>query len=107
MRANKFLSALVAAAFPLAAAASSVVTVPPASEQFATLREIVQKAVANNPEVAARWHSFRAAAEEVGVAQGGYSRASMSLPVPVTRTSSRSRSAACRPMTRTTAATTG
>ena len=72
MRANKFLSALVVAAFPLAAAASSVVTVPPASDQFATLREIVQKAVANNPEVAARWHSFRAAVEEVGVAQGGY-----------------------------------
>jgi outer membrane protein TolC len=36
-----------------------------------SLRESAQKAVLNSPEVLARWHAFRAAAEEVGVVKGG------------------------------------
>ena len=41
-------------------------------QQFATLREIAQKAVLNNPEVVAKWHNFKASVEEIGVASGGY-----------------------------------
>jgi adhesin transport system outer membrane protein len=37
-----------------------------------SLRESAQKAVLNSPEVLARWHAFRAAAEEVGVVKGGF-----------------------------------
>jgi adhesin transport system outer membrane protein len=38
----------------------------------ASVREAVQKAVVGNPEVQARWHTFRAAMDEQDVAFGGY-----------------------------------
>lgn len=37
-----------------------------------TLKEVAQSAVLNSPEVTSKWHNFRAADEEVGVARGGY-----------------------------------
>ena len=37
-----------------------------------TLKEVAQRAVLNSPEVTAKWHAFRAAEEEIGVARGGY-----------------------------------
>lgn len=37
-----------------------------------TLKDAAQAAVLKNPEVQARWHRFREAAEEIGVAQGGF-----------------------------------
>lgn len=37
-----------------------------------TLKEAAQAAVLKNPEVQARWHGFREAAEEIGVARGGF-----------------------------------
>ena len=40
--------------------------------QHVTLKEAAQAAVLNSPEVQARWHIFREAAEEVGVAQGEF-----------------------------------
>ena len=36
------------------------------------LRDAAQSAVLNNPEVLARWHAFREASEEIGVARGGF-----------------------------------
>jgi adhesin transport system outer membrane protein len=36
------------------------------------LKDAVQAAVLKNPDVQARWHAFREAAEEVAVAQGGF-----------------------------------
>ncbi|GGX90345.1 hypothetical protein GCM10007160_17250 [Litchfieldella qijiaojingensis] len=36
------------------------------------LQRVVQRAVANNPEVQAAWHGFKAADDEVDVARGGY-----------------------------------
>jgi adhesin transport system outer membrane protein len=59
------------AAFPVFGMAADAVA-PSADQQFATLRDIAQKAVLNNPEVMAKWHSFRAAVEEVDVAGGAY-----------------------------------
>jgi adhesin transport system outer membrane protein len=38
----------------------------------ATLKEIAQRAVLNSPEVTSKWHAYRAADEEIGVARGGY-----------------------------------
>ena len=59
------------AAFPALGMAADAAA-PSVEQQFATLREIAQKAVLNNPEVVAKWHNFRASVEEVGVASGAY-----------------------------------
>ena len=40
--------------------------------QPAALKEAAQAAVLNNPEVQARWHAFREADEEIGVARGEF-----------------------------------
>ena len=37
-----------------------------------TLKEVVQQAVVNSPEVRARWHSFQEAQAETGVARGAF-----------------------------------
>ena len=71
MKTKKILSVLVFAAFPVLGLAADAAA-PSAEQQFATLREIAQKAVLNNPEVVAKWHNFRASVEEVDVASGGY-----------------------------------
>ena len=71
MKPRKILSVLILAAFPVFGVAADAVA-PSAEQQFATLRDIAQKAVLNNPEVMAKWHNFRAAVEEVGVASGAY-----------------------------------
>ncbi|MDR2839602.1 MAG: TolC family outer membrane protein, partial [Azonexus sp.] len=42
-----------------------------ADSQF-TLKEAVQRAVLQSPEVTNRWHVYKAANEEIGVARGGY-----------------------------------
>ena len=44
----------------------------PSSVAHATLKEIAQKAVLNSPEVTTKWHNYKAADEEVGVARGGF-----------------------------------
>ena len=41
------------------------------AQQF-TLKDAAQAAVLKSPEVQARWHAFREASEEIGVAQGGF-----------------------------------
>ncbi|MCL2346254.1 MAG: TolC family outer membrane protein [Desulfobulbus sp.] len=37
-----------------------------------TLKEAVQQAILQSPEVTARWHAYKAADEEIGVARGGF-----------------------------------
>ena len=66
------VSALVAlAVLGSVSAGAQQATVPVgASDQM--LKEAVQASVAKNPEVLARWHAFQEAAEEVGVARGGF-----------------------------------
>ncbi|HYO27385.1 MAG TPA: TolC family outer membrane protein [Azonexus sp.] len=71
MKTKKILSILILAAFPVLGLAADAVPSTP-EQQFATLREIAQKAVLNNPEVVAKWHNFKAATEEVDVASGGF-----------------------------------
>ncbi|MCL2636029.1 MAG: TolC family outer membrane protein [Betaproteobacteria bacterium] len=43
-----------------------------AAADTATFQEAVQQAVLQSPEVTARWHAYKAADEEVGVARGGF-----------------------------------
>lgn len=43
-----------------------------ATESASNLREAAQRAVLQSPEVTAKWHAFKAAEEEIGVARGGY-----------------------------------
>jgi len=45
---------------------------PPSSHAHATLKEIAQQAVLHSPEVTSKWHNYKAADEEIGVARGGY-----------------------------------
>ncbi len=71
MNPKKILSVLIVAAFPVLGVAEDAVA-PSAEQQFATLREIAQKAVLNNPEVVAKWHNFKASVNEVDVASGGF-----------------------------------
>ncbi|MBS1145304.1 MAG: channel protein TolC [Proteobacteria bacterium] len=58
------VSLIISAAFPAFA------QVPAATP--ATLKEVAQRAVLNSPEVTSKWHAYRAADEEIGVARGGY-----------------------------------
>jgi len=62
------LFALLLAALPLLGQATPSTPSP----GHATLKEIAQKAVLNSPEVTTKWHNYKAATEEIGVAQGGY-----------------------------------
>lgn len=44
----------------------------PSAPVQATLKDVAQRAVINSPEVTSKWHNYRAAEEEIGVARGGY-----------------------------------
>lgn len=63
MKKTTLVTLLVAAALP----AFGQVSVTPS-----TLKEVAQRAVLNSPEVTSKWHAYRAADEEIGVARGGY-----------------------------------
>jgi len=67
MKKIALVSLLVAAAFPALGQESMAQTAG-----ASVLKDIAQKAVLNSPEVTSKWHSYRAADEEVGVARGGY-----------------------------------
>jgi adhesin transport system outer membrane protein len=64
MKTQKVLSLLICALFPALALAADGVP--------ATLKQVAQQAVLNSPEVTSRWHNYKAAEEEIGVARGGY-----------------------------------
>jgi outer membrane protein, adhesin transport system len=68
MKTNKLLpgtllAVVMASAFPAFAA--------PAGAPV-TLKEVAQQAVLNSPEVTSKWHNYKAAEEEIGVARGGF-----------------------------------
>ena len=63
MKLKTILIALLAA---LPAASFAAPTPAPA-----TLKEVAQQAVLNSPEVTSKWHNYKAAEEEIGVARGG------------------------------------
>lgn len=57
---------------PVEESTSAGQSLHPQGTQHFTLKQAAQSALLNNPEVQARWHAFREATEEVGVARGGY-----------------------------------
>ena len=65
MKKNVILVALLATVFP-AFGQSNPATAP------VTLKEVAQQAVLNSPEVTSKWHNYKAAEEEIGVARGGF-----------------------------------
>lgn len=73
---------------------------PPAAPVQATLKDVAQRAVINSPEVTSKWHNYRAAEEEIGVARGGYFPR-VDLTAGSGRESLRTPSAAERDYTRT------
>ncbi|MBU2450957.1 MAG: TolC family outer membrane protein [Gammaproteobacteria bacterium] len=70
MATKKVLSLLLTAAFPVLVCAADML--PSGAPAPATLKEITQRAILNSPEVTSKWHAYRAADEETGVARGGY-----------------------------------
>ncbi|MDP2883368.1 MAG: TolC family protein, partial [Azonexus sp.] len=70
MKMKKLLSLLLSLAFPVLANAAD--SMPSTIATPATLKEVAQRAVLNSPEVTSKWHAYRAADEEIGVARGGY-----------------------------------
>eukprot|EP00825_Cyclidium_porcatum_P046900 TRINITY_DN7492_c0_g2_i4.p2 TRINITY_DN7492_c0_g2~~TRINITY_DN7492_c0_g2_i4.p2 ORF type:complete len:173 (-),score=16.09 TRINITY_DN7492_c0_g2_i4:4-522(-) len=67
MKSKTVASLLLAAAIPAIAQVPSA-----ASSAQSTLKDVAQRAVLNSPEVTSKWHNYKAADEEVGVARGGY-----------------------------------
>lgn len=63
---------LAAGIFPLLAQAQPAQHAAPASTVQQALRDIAQQAVLKSPEVTTKWHNYKAAEEEIGVARGGY-----------------------------------
>lgn len=73
MQRTIIVSALAALALLHTATAGAQAARPGGREpQNSTLKEATQAAVLKNPEVLARWHAFREAGEEIGVARGGF-----------------------------------
>lgn len=63
MKSNRISSLLVLALIPFAVHGAGEVV---------SLKEAAQKAVLQSPEVTSKWHAFKAADEEIGVARGGF-----------------------------------
>jgi len=62
----------IAALFLVAAAPVGAQVSAAAAPAQSTLKDVAQRAVLNSPEVTSKWHNYRAAEEEIGVARGGY-----------------------------------
>ncbi|HJV93659.1 MAG TPA: hypothetical protein VJ572_09275, partial [Azonexus sp.] len=61
MPCRKTLSLLIVALFPLIAQSADGLP--------GSLKEVAQQAVLHSPEVTSKWHNYRAAEEEIGVAR--------------------------------------
>ncbi len=72
MQRTTVVHGLAALALLLSSAAGAQVMHPGHVSPNSTLKDAAQAAVLKNPEVLSRWHAFREAAEEIGVARGGF-----------------------------------
>ena len=75
MNTKSILVLALALAFPVLGSAGT----PTASDsavqktpEFAALKTVAQNAILNSPEVVSKWHNYKAAGEEIGVARGGF-----------------------------------
>lgn len=75
MKAKSIICLALALAFPALCAAGLPVAPgarPEKAPEFATLKSIAQSAILNSPEVVSKWHGYKAADEEIGVARGAF-----------------------------------
>ncbi|MDD2740803.1 MAG: TolC family outer membrane protein [Rhodocyclaceae bacterium] len=75
MNTKSIVSLSLALAFPalcLAGLPNEKVARSEKSAEFAALKTIVQSAILNSPEVLSKWHNYKAADEEIGVARGAF-----------------------------------
>ena len=75
MNTKSIISLVLALAFPVLGFAGTPKATGLGVEkapEFAALKTVVQSAILNSPEVVSKWHNYKAAGEEVGVAFGGY-----------------------------------
>jgi len=75
MNTKSIIALALALAFPVLCSAGTP-TAPGSAAQkspeFAALKTIAQSAILNSPEVVSKWHNYKAAAEEIGVARGAF-----------------------------------
>ena len=72
---KSIISLALTLAFPVLGAAATPTAPGVAVEktsEFAALKTVAQSAILNSPEVVSKWHNYKAAGEEVGVAFGGF-----------------------------------
>jgi adhesin transport system outer membrane protein len=75
MNTKSIVSLSLALAFPalcLAGLPSDKTAATDKSPEFAALKTIAQSAILNSPEVVSKWHNYKAAGEEIGVARGAF-----------------------------------
>ena len=72
MQKTMIAHALAAFALLFSASVGAQVMQPGPASSDVTLKDAAQAAVLKSPEVLARWHAYREAGEEVGVARGGF-----------------------------------
>ncbi len=73
MNTKSIISLALALAFPLLSIAGTPTASgadAPKTPEFTTLKSVAQSAILNSPEVVSKWHNYKAASEEVGVAFG-------------------------------------
>lgn len=75
MNTKSIISLALALAFPVLSTAGTPTAAGNAVQktpEFAALKAVAQSAILNSPEVVSKWHNYKAADEEIGVAFGGY-----------------------------------
>ncbi len=75
MNTKSIIGLALALAFPVLGSAGTPTAPGSAAQQspeFAALKAVAQTAILNSPEVVSKWHNYKAASEEIGVAFGGF-----------------------------------
>ena len=75
MNTKTIIGLALALAFPVLCSAGMPTAQGSAAQktpEFAALKSIAQSAILNSPEVVSKWHNYKAADEEIGVARGAF-----------------------------------
>ena len=75
MNTKTIIGLALALAFPVLCSAGTPTpqgSVAQKTPEFAALKSIAQSAILNSPEVVSKWHNYKAADEEIGVARGAF-----------------------------------
>lgn len=75
MNTKSIIVLALALAFPMLGSAGTPTALGSAVQktpEFVALKTVAQSAILNSPEVVSKWHNYKAASEEIGVARGGF-----------------------------------